>query len=241
MEEKMECELINLIQDLPDYWRKIVSYSIEKDASQEENSTNLQMITKEIVKEYSKKGYISSFTLKELLMLPNSTLILFYVYLYHQKKLKNERPKSIAEVNNNTTWLLKSDYCYFNIRALGETISETGNIINAVKVLPSLRVSGIHLAPFFECDYGIVYCQESYYRINPEIVNRFYEDKGVTPLEQMLFLIDCIHLLGKAAGFDVTPHTSRLSKLRLDRPELFRWVRLNQEKDGLYGGMLIDD
>lgn len=137
--------------------------------------------------------------------------------------------------------MLEKDYCFLNIRATGKEIPETGNIIDSVKLLPALRVSGIHLAPFFECAHGIVYCQTSFYNINPEIVNLYYEENGVTPYEQMCFLVDCAHLLNMAIGFDFTAHTASFSKLCFERPELFRWVRLNEKKDALFMNMQIDE
>lgn len=227
---------------LPNYFRKIVNSAFKKDRNMNAiNEDDIYHKAEELITEYLKKGYISNYIFKELLTLPDSIWALFYTYLYTNKQLGGKRPEHKAKVEKNTKWLVETDYCFMNIRALGEEISETGNIINAVKLLPALRVGGIHLAPFFECNHGIIYCQDSFYRINREIINLYYEKEGVTPLEQMKFFIDCIHLLDKAVGFDVTPHTSHMSKLSLDRPELFRWIRLNNEKDGLYDGMHINE
>lgn len=230
------------IDKLPSYFKKIVHSAFKKDSNINGKAGEICYDkADELVNEYLKKGYISNYILKELLTLPDSVWALFYTYLYTSKQLDGKRPEHKAKVEKNTKWLVETDYCFMNIRAVGEEISETGNIINAVKLLPALRVGGIHLAPFFECNHGIIYCQDSFYRINREIINPYYEKEGVTSLEQMKFFIDCIHLLDKAVGFDVTPHSSHMSKLSLDRPELFRWIRLNDEKDGLYDQMNINE
>ena len=44
-----------------------------------------------------------------------------------------------------------------------------------------------------------------------------------------------------AVGFDVTPHTSQDSVLRLQKPELFRWIKLKQDKTTLFDNMDIDE
>ena len=56
----------------------------------------------------------------------------------------------------------------------------------------------------------------------------------------MKFFIDCCHLLNIAVGFDFVPHTSYDSALRLQRPDLFRWVKLDENKKELYSAMSID-
>lgn len=223
---------------LPQHWKKIYDCA-EKLAA--EACNQLDKNIEYLYDEYIHWESVRRKSMKELLTLPDIVTLTFFVQKYLEKGYTGQRPKQIIAKKENPAWMHERDYCFFNIRAVGEDVAETGNIIDATKLLPVLRVSGIHIAPFFECDYGIIYCQNSFYRINHEIVNQKYLKAGVTAEEQMQFFLDCCHILDKAVGFDVTPHTSWISPLRLDRPECFRWVRLNQEKTGLYDDMSIDE
>lgn len=220
-----------------DYWAKIYNLAVSKEEYKEEaGQTNV------LIQEYEEFGCLKNYTFAELLNISDADWLKFYLFLYRHCELGEDgRPKTVEEKHSKPDWMLEKDYCFLNIRATGKEIPETGNIIDSVKLLPALRVSGIHLAPFFECTYGIVYCQTSFYNINPEIVNLYYRENGVTPYEQMCFLVDCAHLLNMAIGFDFTAHTASFSKLCFDRPELFRWVRLNEKKDALFMDMQIDE
>ena len=60
------------------------------------------------------------------------------------------RPKGILENQVDESWIFERDFCFFNIRAVGNVVEEPGNIIDAIKLLPTLRVNAIQLAPFFE-------------------------------------------------------------------------------------------
>lgn len=191
--------------------------------------------------QYLLRKHISDYMFSDLLKISDFAIICFFAKLYVKYGYKGVRPKSIISDKENELWLLERDFCFFNIRAIGKEVEEAGNIIDAVKLLPALRVSAIHLAPFFECSAGIIYCQKSFFHINHEIVNVQYMEKGVSPKEQMFFFIDCCHLLNMAVGFDVTPHTSNDSVLRLQNPKLFRWIKLAQDKTTLFDNMDIDE
>ena len=220
---------------LPDYWGKIF-----KCVQMEKAYKNNESISNYLYSEYKLKGYIDGYTYRELLDFSDSSIIWFYLLLFEEKQKDNSRPVSIVEQKNNPKWMFERDYCFFNIRAVGTAVEETGNIMDAVKILPALRVSGVHLAPFFECSNGKIYCQRSFYQINHEIVSGKYLVEGVSAKEQMKFFIDCCHLLNIAVGFDFVPHTSYDSALRLQRPDLFRWVKLDENKKELYSAMSID-
>ena len=233
-------EIENVINyNMPPYWRKILNVA----KSNEDNYRDFHNdeLLKNLIKEYNTYGYIKKYTLKELLFLPDITVILFYCYLYKKNNLQGKEPIGIAKKEKDSNWMLNRDYCFFNIRALGTEVYNTGNIINATKLLITLRVSGIHLAPFFECKNGIVYCQNAYMLINHEIVNLNYLDNGVSAEEQMKFFIDCAHLLDMAVGFDFTPHVANLSKVTLDHPELVRWIKLNKSHTRLYNNETVDE
>lgn len=224
----------------PSYWTKIIIAAVKKAEICKNDSNNINNITTDLINDYKDKGYLAE-TFRKLLDLPDLAVILFFCYLYNEKALEGNRPSSIAETNPDCNWFLNADSCFFNVRATGKNVSETGNLIDAIKLLAALRVKSIHLAPFFECHYGIIYCQNSFYTINSEIVNMNYLKYGVSSKEQVKFFIDCIHLLGFAVGFDFTPHTCKMSKLCFDRPDLFRWIRTNKNATSLYNEMDINE
>ncbi|RDU22507.1 hypothetical protein [Anaerosacchariphilus polymeriproducens] len=226
-----------VINNLPEYWKKIFCCAKEKIGSAYEKEMEHSNL---FFAQYLLRRHISDYMFRDLLKISDFAIIYFFAKLYVKYGYKGVRPKSIISDKENELWLLERDFCFFNIRAIGNEVEETGNIIDAVKLLPALRVSAIHLAPFFECSAGIIYCQKSFFHINHEIVNVEYMDKGVLPKEQIFFFIDCCHLLNMAVGFDVTPHTSNDSVLRLQKPELFRWIKLAQDKTTLFDNMDID-
>lgn len=228
----------NIINKLPGYWKKIYCCAKEKIGPAYEREMVLANL---FFNQYLLKGHISDYMFSDLLKISDFAIIIFFTKLYEKKGYEVVRPKSIISDKENELWLLERDFCFFNIRAIGKEVEETGNIIDAVKLLPVLRVSAIHLAPFFECSAGVIYCQRSFFHINHEIVNAQYMEKGVSPKEQMFFFIDCCHLLNMAVGFDVTPHTSNDSALRLQKPELFRWIKLTHDKTALFNNMDIDE
>ncbi|MGP1411994.1 MAG: hypothetical protein ACTTKD_09185 [Peptoanaerobacter stomatis] len=227
-----------IIKNLPEYWKKIFYCAKEKLISAYEKEMDLSNL---FFAQYWLKGYISGYMFIDLLKISDFAMIYFFVKLYMKYDYHGVRPRSIISDKKDDLWFLERDFCFFNIRAVGKEVEETGNIIDAVKLLPALRVSAIHLAPFFECSAGIIYCQKSFVHINHEIINIQYMEKGISAKEQMLFFIDCCHLLNIAIGFDVTPHTSNDSILRLQKPELFRWIKLAQDKTTLFDNMDIDE
>jgi hypothetical protein len=153
------------INTLPMYWRKIVYAAVKKTKDEERSIDDYLKIVESLVKEYQSKKYIRSHILTEMLDLPDIVIVLFYTFMYNKLNLESKELFHRAKIEQNPKWMIESDFCFINIRALGKEVSETGNIIDAVKVIPPLRVSGIHLAPFFECSYGIIYCQDSFYTI----------------------------------------------------------------------------
>ena len=228
----------SIINNLPEYWKKIFCCAKEKLSSSYEKEVDLSNL---FVNEYLLKGHISDYTFRDLLKISDFAIIYFFIKLYKKYGYNDIRPNNIILNKENELWLLERDFCFFNIRATGKDVEETGNIIDSVKLLPALRVSAIHLAPFFECSAGIIYCQRSFSHINHEIVNVQYMEKGVSSKEQIYFFIDCCHLLNMAVGFDVTPHTSNDSVLRFKNPELFRWIKLEHDKTKLFNNMDIDE
>lgn len=213
---------------LPEYWYRI-EYIAKKLSKNNNILVKADGKTEDIIEEYKQKKYLSK-TPKEALNIPTYTMILFYKWL-HQDVGKNT--KSPVKRLKSSSWMFDTDFCFFNIRATNKEKNYTGNLIEAVKLLPIIRADGIHLAPFFDCAFDNLYAIDSINTITEKVINKKFLEEGITREEQLKFFIDCIHLLEKKAGFDLEPHTSQFSRVVLSYPEKFRWIKLNEKKDQL--------
>lgn len=181
---------------------------------------------KKLLDEYKSNGYIKKLPL-ELLKSDSYTFIPLIEYLLDKNKGVVSSPVS-SQPNSN--WMTKSDFCFINVRGVGIKRDNTGNFIDAVKLLPSLRVNAIHLAPFFESALGIIYAVDSLSVINSDCINEEYLKLGMSGEEQLKFFVDFAHLLSMTVGFDLEPHTSQFSRVVLENPHLFRWLQFDKDR-----------
>ncbi len=189
----------------------------------------------ELAGNFIEKGYLGIAPTK-ILNENKNTFLAFYKILAEHKGYINNIP-SPAEQYCDSSWMLEADFCFINIRALSKSRSKTGKISDAMKVLPAVRASSFHLAPFFDCAMDNIYAVDSLNTISPDIVDKDFLDYGLSPKEQMQMFIDAVHILGKTAGFDLEPHTSQFSRVVLSAPEHFRWLKLSSDKQSLYGNV----
>ncbi|MDR2044223.1 MAG: hypothetical protein LBQ15_07620 [Clostridium sp.] len=200
---------------MPDYWERFICHTRNY---QNYISLESYSVLKELIARYPDTTSFYDYSLKRAIQIPDDIILLFFRYIYRMT-----RPQCVNRLPihcRNGNWMKDIDYCFLNIRCLGKGPNEVGNILNAMKALLTIRATGIHLAPFYECCHGIVYCQKSFYRINSDIL--VADENCVKVADQLKIMIECAHMLGKIVGFDFTPHTCHLSKLSFDRPELFR-------------------
>lgn len=141
----------------------------------------------------------------------------------------------------NPTWMLSSDYAFLNIRACSPDPARPGRVTDALKILPTMRVTSIHLAPFFDCCMENLYAVDSVEGVNAELLHPALLEAGMDGGAQMRLLVDGIHLLGWTVGFDLEPHTSTFSRVALAEPECFRWLHFNEARDGLAGGVTQEE
>lgn len=201
-----------------------ISKEISKINQSDENVYSER--SEKLLEEYKSKGYIKKMPL-ELLNLEYYDFIPLLEYLL---KENNNILKSPVEDKDNSNWMSESSFCFFNIRGMGKTHNKTGNFIDAVKILPSLRVTGIHIAPFFECALSIVYAIDTLDTINQDCINKTFMDYGMSGEEQLSFFVDVCHLLGLTVGFDLEPHTAQFSRIVVEKPHLFRWLKFDKNK-----------
>ncbi|NNM67799.1 MAG: hypothetical protein HKM06_07305 [Spirochaetales bacterium] len=173
-----------------------------------------------LARDYQAKGYLA-LTQKTLLSLPDSVIAVFYKTLAGGKV-----PVSPVSDLPDSGWLASSSACFVNVRATGLREGEFGNFIQASKLLPAMRVRAIHLAPFTEYEFGTIYAVRSLKTIAPQVVHTALAQAGLRPARQLDAFIQAAHVLGKAVGFDIEPHTAQFSVPALEVPEAFRWIKV---------------
>ena len=219
-----------MITILPDYWKQFKEFSMKNSTYKEEE---IKEKTDELVKEYKEKGYIKKLPL-EAMNIDDAVICNFYLEI-GKDKLKEKEFPSPVEKEENSSWMYLSDYCFINVRATGKEPDKTGNFINTLKLIPVLRANSIHLAPFFDCALDNIYAVDSLRIITKDVVCEKLLSADINADEQLKLLIDSIHILDKTAGFDLEPHTSQFSRIALENPHLFRWIRLTKKEKKLYG------
>jgi hypothetical protein len=135
------------------------------------------------------------------------------------------------------SWMRTADFAFVNIRACSPDPARTGRITDALKLLPVMRVSAIHLAPFFDCCLDNLYAIDSVRTVTDGVLDPALSAAGVAGDDQIRLLIDGIHTLGWRVGFDLEPHTANFSRIVLEHPHCFRWLELDATKAGLAGGL----
>jgi hypothetical protein len=214
----------------PLYWDNYHTFALSGKSEKEIEKIKLRAI--EAADEYRKKGYLQ-ITPKESLKEENLFFYLLYESIGADKFTEQGIPSPVAHFKDSS-WMLDSDFCFLNIRACSTDHKITGTIADALKLLPVIRASSFHIAPFFDCTMDNLYAVDSLRIITQEVVSPAMLEAGMAPHEQLLVLLDSIHILGKTAGFDLEPHTSQFSRVVLENPQHFRWLRLKEDRSGLY-------
>ena len=225
----------------PEYWELFKNILNKKN----ENIENKQIdddTFNNYKKYYSDYSYFNITPTQSLKISDKQILDFYYELLInYTNENKTTIVKSPVENNTDSSWMLEEDFCFLNVRALGKDKNWSGNLIDALKVLPTLRASSIHLAPFFECTFDNIYALDTLTTIHRPIVHGNYVKEGLDAYKQMKLLIDAAHLLNKTIGFDLEPHVSQFSRIVCDNPHLFRWIELDDNKENLKDNILFHD
>lgn len=185
-----------------------------------------------LAREFQEKGHLRH-TPTEALAWSDLAIAVFYRTL-GEGASERTRPA-------DADWMLTSDYAFVNIRACSPDSGRTGRITDALKMIPTMRVSSIHLAPFFDCCMENLYAVDSVEVVNPALVHPGLLEAGLSGTDQMRMLLDGIHRLGWTAGFDLEPHTSTFSRVALSHPDCFRWLHYNEARDGFAGDVTQEE
>jgi hypothetical protein len=124
----------------------------------------------------------------------------------------------------DSSWLGRTNMVGVNVR----TVGDYGGVIKYAITLPA-SVDSLQLLPIWEP--GVV---ESLYGIAGWNLNTefFSEEMHAvashldTPARQLRAASNLLHVMGKAVGMDVIPHTDRFSEAALGTPDLFEWMRV---------------
>ncbi|MBN1241756.1 MAG: hypothetical protein JXA15_03500 [Spirochaetales bacterium] len=162
---------------------------------------------------------------------PDAALALFYAILSGERS-----SQSPVREERDPSWALRADFCYLNARASGVG-ARRGTFLQAAKILPALGARAVHLAPFHPCHFEVIYAIES-----PSMVDRRLGDprlaaSGIGAREQLRAFVEAAHLLRMAVGYDLVPHLAQYARTVLERPELFRWIDLAEDRRGLEAGL----
>ncbi len=174
-------------------------------------------------------------TSEELLRIPLPSFLQFYFLL-----LGEGLPSSPVAGNKDSSWMRKSDFSYFNVRATGVD-GTRGHFLQAAKLLPSLRVNAIHLGPFTVTDFDSPYAVRSVRSIDRNAIDPELAKVGFTAEMQLNAFVEAVHGLKMAVGFDIEPHTSQFSNVVLHHPSWFRWIRVSANRKTLMDGLTMEE
>ncbi len=174
-----------------------------------------------------KAGDLLDHTQTSLLRHSDAAIALVYAMLE-----QDQAPRRPARDEPASDWMLRSDICYLNARAcaIGD---RPGSFLQAAKILPAIAADAIHLAPFHPNHYELLYVPEGQALIDPSLADVFLLAAGISLESQLRAFVAACHLLGKAVGFDLMPYAAQFGRVVLERPELFRWLRLDDERKNL--------
>jgi len=124
---------------------------------------------------------------------------------------------------SHTTWLKTANTVGINVR----TIGHFWNIVPYTLTLPNAQ-NAIHILPVWEPGVVSSLYGPCSWNLNPE----FFSPELATAFphldtveKQLKVVVNILHLLGKAVGMDVVPHTDRFSEQALANPQFFEWLQ----------------
>lgn len=141
-------------------------------------------------------------------------------------------PPEPRRLRSDSSWMLESDFCWINVRACASG-GLPGTFIRAAKLLPAIASDAILLAPFHPTQFDLCYAPETMTMADPTLFDRELVGAGVSAENQLRAFVSACHLLGKCVGYELLPYAAQFSRIAMERPQLFRWVALDDERRGL--------
>ncbi len=139
----------------------------------------------------------------------------------------------------DTSWMRRTNMVGVNVR----TVGDYAGVAKYAVTLPA-ALDAVHLLPIWEP--GVV---ESLYGMASWNLNRqFFSAEWQrlqphldTTAKQLRALSNVLHVMGKAVGMDVIPHTDRFSEMALGTPALFEWMRVAERRIVDHSGSVVRD
>lgn len=138
-----------------------------------------------------------------------------------------------------TSWLKTANTVGINVR----TIGHFWNIVPYTLTLPNAQ-NAIHILPVWEPGVVSSLYGPCSWNLNPEF---FSPDLAAvlpeldTVEKQLKVVVNILHLLDKAVGMDVVPHTDRFSEQALANPQFFEWLQRRDMEIVRHSGDLHQD
>jgi len=147
--------------------------------------------------------------------------------------LESRRPRMEQRCNRpDSSWMRGSDICWINVRACAVDDSP-GTFVRAAKLLPAIASDSILLAPFHPTQFDLSYAPETMTIADPALADDALTAAGISPENQLRAFVSACGLLGKSVGYELLPYAAQFSRIAMERPRLFRWVALDDERTGL--------
>lgn len=166
-------------------------------------------------------------TQTSLLKASDAAMASFYAMLESRRQ-----PLAPRSSRPDTSWMLSSDFCWLNVRACAID-NLPGTFIRAAKILPAITSQSILLAPFHPIQFDLNYAPETMTIVEPALIDVALKAAGISPENQLRALVSACGLLGKGIGYELLPYVSQFSRIAMEKPRLFRWVALDEERTGL--------
>lgn len=218
---------------LPSHWKRLHDLSRKRLEKSGGKIAEARDLADGWLRTYGEAGHLRH-TPRAALEAPLHAWVLFFQGLADELGVNGPVPSPVGD-ESDPGWMQRADYCFLNARATSLDPEKTGTFLESMKLLPGLRVSSIHLAPFFDCVMDSLYAVDSHRVIADAVVDLPFEAEGLEAGDQLRCLIDAIHLTGKTVGFDLEPHTSQFSRIVLENPDYFRWIHLAKDRKSLHG------
>lgn len=218
---------------LPAYWKTLEQLAIDDANEKNLDLTTLSNEAEKLFNEFKQSGYIRKVLIEGL-----KIHIYGFVQFYKKMNTINSVESPVCH-EPNSNWMLKGNFCSFNMRATHTEFEKTGSFLEGIKLLPLVRPIHIHLLPFFDCHIESQYAIDSLKTIGDDFIDVDFCNKGLKRDDQLKIFVDAAHLLNKTVGFDLEPHTQQFSRIALQNPEYFRWIKLSVEDnfEKLYNNM----
>ncbi len=141
-------------------------------------------------------------------------------------------PGSRGSCEADPSWILHRDICWVNVRACAID-GMPGSFIRAAKLLPSISSDAILLAPFHPVQFDLLYAPESMTIVDESLGDERLDSAGIRAADQLRAFVSACGLLGKRVGYELLPYAAQFSRIAMERPDLFRWVILDERRSGL--------